>query len=80
MMHSRPPARIVGLWLANITVWTRTIGKGGPMSANKYFQVSNEETLHPGPGAGASSAQSAADSDGITAGSGPPQSLTAGRP
>ena len=77
MMHSRPPARIVGLWFANITVWTRTIGEGGTMSANKHFQVSNEETRHPGPGAGASSA---ADSDGTTAGSGQPQSLTAGRP
>jgi hypothetical protein len=77
MMHSRPPAWIVGLWFVNITIWTRTIGEGGTMSANKHFQVSNEETRHPGPGAGASSA---ADSDGTTAGSGQPQSLTAGRP
>jgi len=52
MMHSRPPAWIVGLWFVNITIWTRTIGEGGTMSANKHFQVSNEETRHPGPGPG----------------------------
>ena len=50
--------------------------EGGKLPAIKHFQVSNEETRHPPAGSGASSA---ADSDGTTAGSGPPQSLTAGR-
>jgi hypothetical protein len=50
--------------------------EGGKLPAIKHFQVSNEETRHPPAG---SRASSAADSDGTTAGSGPPQSLTAGR-
>ena len=56
MMHSRPPARIVGLGFANITVWTRTIGEGGTMSASTQrinifkFQMKRPCTRARGPG------------------------------